>query len=210
MNVLHCVAVLALVQGIPQAAQPPLALSAIDHAAQDLFDSARDSAWTQADEHLRELQQGGQNLPTSVAPADVVDSMRARVTQLADTVPHRDRVKTMDAANAITKYAMGLNDAFPSLVPAQLPRLAYLGRQIELSVAAQDQSLFSRTVTDLRQAWQELQPQLEGRGHAADQRRMTDIVVSFEATIKLSDAESLAREERDVVSRLASAFTTSN
>ena len=209
MNVLHCVAVLALV-GIPQADQPPLALSGIDHAAQYLFDSARDSAWPQAEEHLRELQRDVQNLPTNVAPADVVDSLRERLTQLADTVPHHDRVKTMDAANAITKYAMGLTDAFPSPVPAQLPRLAYLGRQIELSVAAQDQNLFSRTVTDMRQAWQELQPQLEGRGHAADQRRMTDIVVSLEVTTKLSDAEPLAREERDIVNRLASAFTTSN
>src|SRR5262249_49180812 len=142
MNVLQCVAVLALVLGVPQADQPPLALTEIDHAAQYLFDSARDSAWTQADEHFRELQRGVQNLPTSVAPADVVDSLRERVTQLGDTVPHRDRVKTMDAANAVTKYAMGLIDAFPSLVPAQLPRLAYLGRQIELSVAAQDQNLY--------------------------------------------------------------------
>jgi hypothetical protein len=210
MNVLHSVAVLTLLLGGPQADQPPLALSQIDRAAKDLFDSARDSAWTQADEHLRELQRGVQNLPTNVAPADVVDSLRARVTQLADTVPHHDRVKTMDAANAITKSAMGLNDAFPSPVPAQLPRLAYLGRQIELSVAAQDQNLFSRSVADMRQAWQELQPQLEGRGHSADQRRMTDIVVSLEVTTKLSDAEPLARQERDVVDRLASAFTASN
>jgi hypothetical protein len=136
--------------------------------------------------------------------------MRARAVQLADTVARRDRAKTMDAANAITLYAIGLNDAFPSPVPAQIPRLAYLGRQIELSVAAQDHNLFSRAVTDMRQLWQELQPQLEGRGLSADQRRMTDIVVSLEVLTKLSDAEALARQERDVVSRLESAFASSN
>ena len=210
MNVLQCAAVLALLLGIPQADQPPLALSLTDHAATNLFDSARDSAWPQAEEHLREIQRGVANLPTALAPADTVDSMRARAVQLADTVSHRDRVKTMDAANAITLYAIGLNEAFPSAVPAQIPRLAYLGRQIEFSVAAQDRSLFSRAVTDMRQLWQELQPQLEGRGLSADQRRMTDIVVSLEVLTKLSDAEALARQERDVVSHLESAFASSN
>ena len=106
----------------------PIPLLDIEDAARYLFGAARDSQWREADEQNDALQHALMNLPSDVGPSDVVAAVRARVHELADTVPHRERVKTMEAANEITQLTIGL-DAVS--VPAQVFRLAYLGRELD-------------------------------------------------------------------------------
>ncbi|HUK33599.1 MAG TPA: hypothetical protein VLV86_06800 [Vicinamibacterales bacterium] len=202
MSVLHLFIALLLLQSVPSADRRPLALSEIDDSARYLFDAARDSRWTAAQDQLQTLQQALEDLPTGIRPTDEATSLRRRVHELADMVASKDRVRTMDAANAITQSVIGLSVTFQSRVPSQIPRLGYLGRQVELGVATNNRTLITRAVADIRQAWNELQPELEGRGHRADVRRMTDIVVTLEGATQLNDDDSLARAELGVVSHL--------
>lgn len=187
---------------VPSADRRPLALSEVDDAARYLFESARDSRWSDSRNQLDTLQHAAEDLPAGLAPADVVASLRRRIRELSDTVPHHERVRTMDAANAVTQFVIGLSGAFESRVPAQVPTLAYLGRQIELGIAAGDSSMINRATSDIRQTWNELRPELERRQHLADVRRMTDIVVSLEVTKRRTDQATLARAELDAVSHL--------
>jgi hypothetical protein len=194
--------VLALLQTVPSADRRPLALSEVDDAARYLFESARESKWTDAAAQLQVLQHAFQDLPAGLQPGDVASSLRTRMRELPDAVSQRDRVRTMEAANSITQSAIGLSSQFQSSVPAQVPTLAYLGRQIELGIAAQRPALIARATADISQAWNELRPQLEHGGHVADVRRMTDIVVSLEGTNSAAQEASLARAELDAVSHL--------
>ncbi len=194
--------ILMMMAPAPAADQRPLALSEVDDAARYLFDCARDSRWTEAESQLRTLRDAYEDLPEGLRPADLVASLRRRVDQLPDAVAHRDRLMVMEASNAITQLVIGLSDAYQSTVPAQIPRLAYLGRQIEFGLAAGNRALVARATADIEQTWAELRPELERRRHLADVRRMTDIVASLDEA-KLSDDGPLARAELDVVSHLA-------
>jgi len=187
---------------VPTADRRPLALSEVDDAARYLFESARDNRWTDAGNQFYTLQHAAEDLPAGLAPADVVASLRRRIRELADTVPHHERVRTMDAANAVTQFVIGLSGAFESRVPAQVPRLAYLGRQLELGIAAGDSTTINRATVEIRQTWNELRPELEQRQHLADLRRMSDIVVSLEVTKSRTSQGALARAELDAVSHL--------
>lgn len=199
---LRFVVVLALLQTVPAADRRPLALSEVDDAARYLFDCARDVRWKEAEAQLETLQRAFEDLPAGLQPADVAASLRGRMRELPDAVSQHDRVRTMEAANAITQSVMGLSTRFQSRVPAQIPTLAYLGRQIELGIAAQQPALIARVVAQIRQTWNELRPRLEQEGHVADVRRMTDIVVSLEGTSGVADETSLARAELDAVGHL--------
>jgi len=202
MTGLRYVIVLALLQTVPSADRRPLALSEVDDAARYLFESARESKWMDANAQLQVLQHVFEDLPRGLQSADVALSLRTRMRELPDTVAQHDRVRTMEAANAITRAVIGLSAQFQSRVPAQIPTLAYLGRQIELGIAAQQPALIARATADIRQTWNEVRPQLEHAGHAADVRRMTDIVVSLEGTNQTAEEASLARAELDAVSHL--------
>ena len=181
------------------AASRPIPLLEVEDAARYLFGAARDARWHQADEQMDTLQHASMNLPMDLAPSDVVAAVRARVHELADTVPHRDRIKTMEAANAITQLSIGLDT--PD-IPAQVLRLGYLGRQLEVGVAARRPATITRATADIRQTWSEIEQQLIQRGRLSVVRQMTDIVVSLEGTKRLSDVSRLARAELDAVSRL--------
>jgi len=202
MSALSCAFALALISATPTADRRPLALSEVDDAARYLFQSARDAKWMEADAQLQTLKHAFEDLPAGLGPGDVAISLRGRMRELPDAVSQRDRVRTMEAANAITQSVIGLSSQFQSSVPAQVPTLAYLGRQIELGIAAARPALITRATADISQTWNELRPQLEHAGHAADVRRMTDIVVSLEGTNSAAEEASLARAELDVVSHL--------
>jgi hypothetical protein len=193
---------IGLISTIPVADQRPLSLSEVDDSARYLFECARDAKWMQAEGQLDALQRAVGDLPTALRPPDVAASLRNRVRELPDDVSHHERIRTMEAANAITESVIGLSAAFESRVPAQIPRLAYLGRQIEVGIAAGRKAVIARAVADIRQTWDALRPEIEGRGHRADVRRMTDIVVSLETTKDTAEDAALARDELATVSHL--------
>src|SRR5215831_8760129 len=130
MGALQYVLVLALISAVPAADKRPLALSEVDDSARYLFESAREAKWMQADAQLQVLQHAFEDLPKDLQPADVTASIRTRMRELPDAVAQRDRVRTMEAANAITQSVIGLSTRFQTRVPAQIPTLAYLGRQL--------------------------------------------------------------------------------
>jgi hypothetical protein len=190
----------------PRADQPPRALIEMGNAAAYLFDAARDDRWDDATYQLQAIQTQLHDLPSSLAPADVWKSLRRRTRQLGAYVRRRDKVRTMEAANATTRLAADLSRTFDVTVPIQVPLLAYLGRQLEVAVASHDKARLRRAKSDLVQTWNTLRPQLEQRGKVDDVRRLTDIVVSLEGTQQPDEIERLARAELDDVERLRSAF----
>ena len=200
-----CVFLLLLLQPIPSADQRPLALSEVDDAARYLFESARETQWDEAQAQLRTLQDAFEDLPSGLGPADVFASARSRVHELPDSVARHDRVAVMEGANAITGLVIGLSERYQSNVPAQIPRLAYLGRQIELGIASHNPTMIARATDEIQQTWNEVRPELEQRKHLADVRRMTDIVASLETGKPTRDGP-LARAELDAVSHLETEF----
>jgi hypothetical protein len=186
------------------AAGRPLPLLDLEDAARYLFGAARDSQWRPAAGQLETLQNAFMDLPKDSGPNDVLADIRARVRELAETVPQRDRVKTMQASNDITELCISLD---ATDVPAQVFHLAYLGRQLEVGVAARQQGTIRRATADIKQTWSELEPQLIQRRRLSVIRRMTDIVASLDGATRLSDVSRLARAELDTVNRLENAWT---
>jgi len=95
--------------GVAPAAGRSLALLDLEDAARYLFGAARDSQWQEADEQVMTLQHAFMDLPADAGPNDVVSAVRGRVQELVEAVPHRDRGKTMEAANELTQLLFARN-----------------------------------------------------------------------------------------------------
>ncbi len=191
---------------IPAADRPPRALIDMGNAAANLFDAARDARWDEATDQLQAIQTNLDDLPSSLSPPDLWKSLRRRARELAVNVRRRDKGRTMESANAITRLAADLSRTFDATVPIQIPLLAYFGRQLEVGVVRHDAGQLRRAKSDLVQTWNTLRPQLEQHGNVDDVRRLTDVVVSLEGTQTPADIERLSRTELEDVERLRSTF----
>jgi hypothetical protein len=193
-------------QKTPRADRPPRALVDMGNAAAYLFDAARDDRWDDATYQLQAIHTQLHDLPSSLAPADVWKLLRRRTRELGRYVGKRNKVRTMESANATARLAADLSRTFDTTVPIQVPLLAYLGRQLEVAVAGHDQARLRRAKSDLVQTWNTLRPQLDQRGKVDDVRRLTDIVVSLEGAQQPAEIERLARAELENVERIRSDF----
>jgi hypothetical protein len=189
-------------QGLPAADEPPAAVVEAADAARYLFDAARDSNWDEAASQLEALRTAMAALPNDLGAPKLRHSVRIRARELARTVPANERVRTMEAANEIIQSAADLAHTFHTSTPAAMTLLDYYGRQLEIGVAAHRPSLVRRATADMRQAWNELRPELERQGRIDEVRRLTDIVVSLEGTTRAADVQRLARAELDEVQHL--------
>jgi hypothetical protein len=108
----------------------------------------------------------------------------------------------MEDANDVTRFAADVANTYHAKEPAQLWWLDYRGRQLQIGVAAHRPALIKRATADLRQAWNELRPQLEERGRLDEVRRLTDIVATLEIAKRPADVERLAEAELNAVDQL--------
>jgi len=192
----------APLRSIPAADAPPAAVVDAGAAARHLFDAARDSQWEEAASQLGALQRALANLPNDAGSGALRRTLRTRAHDLTQTVAHKRRLATMEAANDVTRFAADLANTYHTNVPAQLRLLDYYGRQLQIGIVAHRPALIKRATADLRQAWNDIRPQLEQRGRFDDVRRLTDIVATLGITKRPADVERLAEAELSAVDRL--------
>ncbi len=126
------------------------------------------------------MTESAANLPTSRSKPDLAARLQSRIEEVGNTVSTRQRLETMDGANAITRLAAELSAEHQPEIPYALVLLDYYGRELELGIAAGDQARLKRAAADLRQTWNEFERTILQRGAVDEARRFTDFVVQLE------------------------------
>jgi hypothetical protein len=165
---------------IPRADRPPAALSDIGQAAVLLFNDANASSWSSASEAMHTIREHSLSLPLALPKPDVAAQLRSRLKWLGQDVSARDRIATMDDANAVMRLTAELSAEFQTDVPYDVVMLGYYGRQLELGIAANRPDALTHASTDLRSTWNRVEPTIEGRATVDDVRRFTDTVARLE------------------------------
>jgi hypothetical protein len=185
---------------------PPPALARVSDSAEQLFNSASSSDWTAAAEQLMTLRMAEAELPVPTQTADLRGQLHTYVMAVADHVTARDQAHTMDDANLITRLAADLSSKYGLRVPFEVTMLAFFGRQLEVALITGNHALLERTIVDLRQAWNRVEPVILSRGLVDDARHFTDIVVTLEGARRDVDYDRAARAELDAAHKLARNF----
>jgi hypothetical protein len=191
---------------IPQADRPPAALGQIGESAQILFDAAFASDWSAANEQVQALTESVASLPQKLPKPDIVEQLRSRLNWLPEHVTAKDRVGTMEDANAITLFAADISAEFQTDVPYEAVMLGYYGRQLELGIAANRPATLTQASTDLRSTWTRIEPAIQRRGDLEDAKRFNDIVVQLDGARRPSEFVAPTRAELTEADRITKLF----
>jgi len=181
--------------------RPPSALQDVGETAEDLFDAARLSNWTDATAALRAMNESAADLPLTLSKPDLAARLQSRLEEVGDAVSLQQRLQTMDFANQITELVADLSAGYQTELPYALVMLDYYGRELELGIAAGDQARLKQAAADLRQTWNRFERTILQRGAVDEARRFTDIVVQLEGAQTPGDFVEPTRAELDAVDR---------
>jgi hypothetical protein len=168
--------------------------------------SARKGITKYADVALRAMMESAANLPDSRWKPDVAEELQNRLEQVGDAVSARQRLRTMDFANGITRLVADLSEEDQPAVPYALVLLGYYGRELEVGIAAGDHARLKRAVDDLQQTWNKFERIVLQHGAVDEARRFTDIVAQLEGATTPSDFVGPTGAELDAVVRLKKIF----
>jgi hypothetical protein len=191
---------------IPDADRPPDSLRRLGQSAMELFDAAWASDWTWAADRLQGLHGAESDLPADLPTPDLVPQLHSRVATASNAANNRQRVETMDAANAITQLVAELSAEYPCTVPYQVKLLGYYARQIEVGIASERMPTIARASTDLEATWNQVQPVIEQFGQIAAARRLADLVADVIGASRPADVDRPARAILVAVDNLETAF----
>lgn len=185
---------------------PPPALLEVGERAEELFDAARVSNWTDAAVALDAMNESAADLPATFSKPDLAARLQSRLEEVEDAASTRHRLQTMDLANGITRLVAELTADDNTEVPSALVMLDYYGRELELGLAVGDQARLKHTAVDLQQTWNRFERTILQRGAIDEARRFTDIVVQLERAQAPADFVAPTREELEAVDRLEKIF----
>jgi hypothetical protein len=185
-----------------------MSLLQVGQCATDLFDAAAASDWDRAAEDLQSLNEAALEVPDDLPRLDLVAKLQSNVADVTDATNTKQRIETMDAANAITQVVAGLSAQYEPVVPYNVKMLGYYGRQIELGLASGRPADSRQAVSDLATAWNRIEPAIARRGHADDARHFSDLVVNLTGAERPSDVLAAAGAERVAAARIERLFTS--
>src|SRR6267378_5024842 len=169
----------------------PVVQAAIDDVGrygESIYDMAKVSDWKQAASDLAWLKKAAGKLP-----AEVNGNGREQV-QLNDTIQALDTAITEKnweraarEANQITWIGAELAAPFKPLVPIEVTRLDYYGRELEISSIQKDEPRLKVTAAGMVTAWNALRPQLEAAGGVSEAERFGKLIAQVLAAKRPAD-----------------------
>jgi len=136
------------------------------------------------------------------------------LVQLNDTIQALDTAiaeknweRATREANQITWIGADLAAPFKPLVPIEVTRLDYYGRELEISSVQKDEPRLKAIAAGMVTAWNALRPPLEAAGGVSEAERFGKLIAQVEAAQSPADFGKLATPVLDEVDNLEKVFT---
>jgi hypothetical protein len=184
-----------------QGAGVPAAVADVGTHAEDLYDEAKAANWTKARVIMDSLDKSASELRAGE---------RTELTGALDTlrmaVAARDRRRAVEAANRVTFIGAHLTEAYNPKMPADVVRLDYYGRELEIWAARNDLGRITTTRDALRRTWHAVKPNVISHGGAAAAARTDSLVARLDSAKTAKDYAQVATPFLDVVDELEKPF----
>ncbi len=184
-----------------QAVGVPAAVADVGTHGEDLYDQAKAANWDKATAILDSL-----NRSASALTAAERSRLRGVLDTLQRAVAGHQRDASVEAANRVTFIGAALTETYRPKMPADIVRLDYYGREIEIWSARNDVNKLSSVSADLRRTWEAIKPSVVSHGGAAAAARMDALVGRLAAAHTSADYKKLATPILDLVDELEKPF----
>lgn len=143
----------------------PKQLETIESDSEDIMDDINIKDWTKAQTRVNEMKASMSELKPLLQSANVssslVDGVQNALTELEKQVTAKKVFESKVQANAITKFIPDIADSYQVLLPTDLGRLDYLGREINLNVENKDWNSANNNFNKGKEIWARLKTKLD-------------------------------------------------
>jgi uncharacterized protein YcbX len=134
-----------------------------------------------------------------------VDRLDTNVAALDRAVTAKDRQAAMREANQVTLDVANMTTAYKLIVPVEVTRLDYYGRELEVWAQAQDANKLQATAREMRRTWDSLRPSVE-KHKATEAKRFDALVAQVESARAPADYARVATPVLNEVDNLEKLF----
>jgi len=185
---------------------PPLADAG--EFAENLYDFARAKDWKNADARLADLKTAAKQLRTLIPKGSAeIDRLDKDIATLDRAVTERDQRAATRAANQVTRDAADMTAMYEPSVPAEVTRLDYYGRELEIWAETGNGDKLQATVRAMRRDWDALRPAVQARSRS-EAEKFGALVAQVEKAKTPAEFGRLAKALLDEVDNLEKVFGT--
>jgi hypothetical protein len=184
----------------------PISLQDVGEYGELVYDAAktRDRRKTAAD--FAKLKSAARQLRLDLPSAPDLSRLGVVLTALETAVARKDRLATMRQANQVTIITANMTDPFHPVVPPDVVRLDYLGRELEIWTEARDAPKLRSTVAELTRTWESVRLAIEARGPTPLSKEFGDLVAQIRSAKSFDDYARLAPRLLEAVDKLEGVF----
>lgn len=190
---------------VPAPSVPP-SIVAIGHHAENAYDMAKTANWALAQAAVDTLNSAFLSLPAGTGDALVPEARRA-LDSLSRAVTARDQAAAVVWANRLTDFGARMSAAYAPPIPAAVTLLDYYGRELEIWSARRDVGRLEEVRAAIDSIWEDLQPQVDQRGGAAESAAFARLVARLGRARVPADFAALATPVLDDVDKLEAVFS---
>jgi hypothetical protein len=168
---------------------------------EDLYDQAKLGDWTRAQSIMDSLDTSAKALKGSENSqiAGVLDTLRGAIKA-------HDREAALEGSNRVTLVAAALSEPYHPKTPADVVRLDYYGRELEIWSAQKNMPKLARTSADIQRTWAAVKPTVVSAGGTRAAATTDALIVRLAAARSPVDYAKLATPFLDVVDELEKPF----
>ncbi len=185
----------------------PASLSQMGEYGENIYDAAKVGKWKEVEAKLGALRRTIQDSSQDLAKAAKERiRLNTAVAALDGSVNKRDIPGAMRDANQVTLVAADLTARYHPRVPADVVRLDYDGRELEIWSAAKSAAKLKETAQNMRQTWNRVRPEVEAHNGAAEAKKFDGLITQIEGAQSIAQYQKLVAPVLDQVDNLEKVF----
>lgn len=185
--------------------QTPLALVNTGEFAENIYDAAFGTNWSEAKRKLAALQHAVRSLPSTLHAKAEIEST---LLKLDSSIRAGDRIKTLEQSNLITRLAAEESAAYRPTPPVQVSLLDYYGRELQIGAETSDAAALRQAAIGIKQAWEQIRSETIRRS-PSQASRFDRLVAAISSAQHAPQYARLAATELEQVDALEKIFETS-
>ncbi len=185
----------------------PTSVTNTGEFAENIYDAAQTRNWNLAAEKLKALDETVAQARTQASvQVKAEPELEPALAALTKAIASKNKQEAMHRSNQITSIAANLAEPFHPAVPADINRLDFYGRELEVWSAASNKGKLQSTVRDMRQAWSRVRPSVESHGGQTVAAKFDALVSRAELAKTTGAFKSVAKPILDEVDNLEKVF----
>ena len=182
---------------------PKAVIAEVGELGENIYDLAKDKDWTAVAGKLTSLKKEAESLQSQVKEAkEAKEQLSKSIAALERAVGAKDQHVTMQEANQITLIAANLTEPFHPQVPADITRLDYYGRELEIWSAVKNEAKLKEAADALQKTWDKVRPSVKQHGGTAEAKTFDGLMLKLKAAKSPKQYESIATPILDEVDNL--------